>query len=68
MIIGDNDDFQGPMTSLTIRTPKQLAKTVEQTSMLSGMIEKIRDEFYSKSIKEGGWTVKPAIGAVRHAC
>lgn len=51
------DDLLGPIT-LTIRTPKQLAVTAEQTSLLSSTMDMIRDEFYSRDIEEGGWRVK----------
>lgn len=59
MGLWDDPDVEdlGPLT-LSVHTPKQLVQAAEQTGLLEGLLEEIRDEFYSKEISKGGWTVK----------
>lgn len=58
MGLWDDPDVEdlGPLT-LSVHSPKQLVRAAEQTSVLEGILEGIRDEFYSKEISKGGWRV-----------
>lgn len=47
----------GPLT-LAIRGPPQLIWASKQAGVLDNLLQDIRDEFYSREVSQGGWSVK----------